>query len=101
MTIPEKLHILFKEYTVKRADNMRNEKGNMLYGEVDYVTQTITLNSAASEEQSKSTVLHEVVHALDELYIIGLKEKQVEKLGVALYMFIRDNPEMFREEVPG
>lgn len=101
MTIPEKLRILFKEYTVKRADNMRNEKGNMLYGEVDYVAQTITLNSAASEEQSKSTVLHEVVHALDELYIIGLKEKQVEKLGVALYMFIRDNPEMFREEVPG
>ena len=101
MTIPEKLRILFKEYDVKYADGMRNEKGDMLYGEVDYVKQTVTLNSAASDEQAKSTVLHEVIHALDELYIIGLKEKQVEKLGVAFYMFIRDNPDMFREEVAG
>ena len=34
---------------------------------------------------------------LDEVYIIGLKEKQVEKLGNARYMLKRDNPEMFKE----
>lgn len=31
------------------------------------------------------------------MYCIGLKEKQVEKLGNALYMLILDNSEMFGE----
>lgn len=39
--------------------------------------------------------LHELLHGLDEMYGIDLKEKQVEKLGNALYMLIKDNPKMF------
>lgn len=40
-------------------------------------------------------MLHEIVHALDEMYNIELEEKQVEKLGNALYMLQRDNPGLF------
>ena len=39
-----------------------------------------------------------MVHGIDELYNIGLKEKQVEKLAVGLYMLIQDNPDMFAED---
>lgn len=47
--------------------------------------------------KKKATLCHEIIHGLDDMYCIGLKEKQVEKLGNALYMLILDNSEMFGE----
>lgn len=98
MIIPDSVNILFKNYAVSYENTMRDEKGNTLYGQIDYIEQKITLNRAAKDEQAEATLLHEVIHGIDELYNIGLKEKQVEKLAVGLYMLIRDNPEMFAEE---
>lgn len=98
MIIPDSAQILYKKYTVGFDSNMRNDKGDLLYGQIDHIEQLITLNEAAGIEQQKATLMHEMVHGLDELYGIGLKEKQVEKLGVALYMLVRDNPGMFTEE---
>ena len=98
MIIPDSVNILFKKYTVRYDNNMRNDKGDLLYGQIDHIEQLITLNEDAGLEQQKATLMHEMVHGLDELYGIGLKEKQVEKLGVALYMLVRDNPGMFTEE---
>ena len=100
MIIPNSVNILFKNYAVGYENGMRNEKGEMLYGQIDYIEQTITLNKAAKDEQAEATLLHEVIHGIDELYNIGLKEKQVEKLAVGLYMLVRDNPDMFAEEKP-
>ena len=98
MIIPDSVNILFKKYTVCRDNNMRDDKGNLLYGQIDHIEQMITLNEDAGLEQQKATLMHEMVHGLDDLYSIGLKEKQVEKLGTALYMLVRDNPEMFAED---
>lgn len=98
MIIPDSAQILYKKYTVGFNSNMRNDKGDLLYGQIDHIEQLITLNEDAGIEQQKATLMHEMVHGLDELYGIGLKEKQVEKLGVALYMLVRDNPGMFTEE---
>ena len=98
MIIPDSAQILYKKYTVGFDSNMRNDKGDLLYGQIDHIEQLITLNEAAGIEQQKAILMHEMVHGLDELYGIGLKEKQVEKLGVALYMLVRDNPGMFTEE---
>lgn len=98
MIIPESVNLLFKKYTVCRDNNMRDDKGNLLYGQIDHIEQLITLNEDAGLEQQKATLMHEMVHGLDDLYSIGLKEKQVEKLGTALYMLVRDNPEMFAED---
>ncbi len=53
------------------------------------------LRADVLEEQQRATLCHEMLHGLDEMYSIGLKEKQIEKLGNALYMLIRDNPELF------
>ena len=100
MIIPESVSILFKKYTISHEKHMRNENGDQLYGQIDYMEQTITLNEAAGAEQQEATLVHEIIHGLDEMYDIGLKEKQVEKLGNAFYMLIRDNPEMFAEGKP-
>ncbi|WP_270396283.1 hypothetical protein [Mediterraneibacter massiliensis] len=99
MRIPEKVKILYKEYDVEEQGNLHNSGGD-LYGQIHYLPEKIFLNADSSNEQKKATLVHEIVHGLDEMYMIGLKEKQVEKLGNAIYMLIRDNPQVFeREEI--
>lgn len=92
--ITEKIKILYKEYSVEYQENLHDGAGE-LYGQIHYLPEKILLNPAASDEQQEATLIHEVLHGIDELYGIGLKEKQVEKLGNALYMLIKDNPKMF------
>lgn len=96
MRIPEKVKVLYKEYGISEQVNLHDEKGE-LFGQIHYLLQEIVLNADATEEQKKATLVHEIVHALDEMYGIGLKEKQVEKLGNAVYMLQKDNPGLFSE----
>lgn len=93
--IPGSVKILYKEYEIEEVDNLHDTDGE-LYGQIQYLPQKIHLNSGSSEEQKKATLIHEIMHGLDEMYNIGLGEKQIEKLGNAVYMLIKDNPEMFR-----
>lgn len=94
MQLPKKINILYKEYEVDMQENL-HDGGEELYGQIHYLLEKIFLNPASSEEQQKATLIHEVIHGLDDMYNIGLKEKQVEKLGNAIYVFVKDNPEMF------
>lgn len=96
MKIPGKIKVLYKEYTVEETANLHDNGGD-LYGQIHYLSEKIFLNVDASEEQKKSTLLHELIHALDEMYDIRLKEKQVKKLGNAFYMLQKDNTELFEK----
>lgn len=96
MKIPGKIKVLYKEYTVEETANLHDNGGD-LYGQIHYLPEKIFLNVDAKEEQKKSTLLHELIHAMDEIYSIGLEEKQVEKLGNAFYMLQKDNPELFEK----
>lgn len=96
MNIPKKVKVLYKEYTVEETVNLHDEAGD-LYGQIHYLPEKILLNADASEAQKKATLFHELVHAMDEIYNIGLEEKHIEKLGNALYMLQKDNPDLFAE----
>lgn len=96
MIIPEKVKVLYKEYSVIEEENLHDEKSD-LYGQIRYIEEVIALNTASSDEQKKATLVHELIHGIDEMYRIGLEEEQIEKLGNAVYMLIKDNKEMFKE----
>lgn len=95
MTIPENVKVLYKNYKVIEKENIHDVDSD-LYGQVLYLSEEILINKDASDPIKEATLIHEIIHALDEMYCIGLKEKQVEKLGNAIYMVIEDNPQMFR-----
>lgn len=99
MRIPDKVKILYKDYGIEEQNNLHNNCGD-LYGQIHYLPEKILLNSESSQEQKQATLIHEIIHGLDEMYCIGLKEKQVEKLGNAFYMLVRDNPQMFETASP-
>jgi transketolase C-terminal domain/subunit len=86
--------IAYKEYAVTMDKNI-HEGGAELYGCMDSKTETITLDADLSHEQKCATLLHECIHAMDDVYAIGLSEEQVVKLGTGLYLMLRDNPELY------
>ena len=89
--------IIFRR--IEEKSNLHDAGGD-LYGQIHYLPEKILLNSESSQEQKQATLIHEIIHGLDEMYCIGLKEKQVEKLGNAFYMLVRDNPQMFETASP-
>ena len=96
MKIPSEVKILHKNYAIEERECLVDGQDE-LYGQIHYLKEKILLNSMASYEQRKATILHEILHGLDEAYCIELEEKQVQKLGNALYTFIKDNPCLFAE----
>ena len=94
MIIPEKVKILYKNYAVREESNLHDNKSE-LYGIARYLEEEIVLNAGASLNQKKATLIHEIIHAIDEIYCVELSEGQVEKLGTGVFMLLRDNPDMF------
>ena len=90
MNIPKKIKALHLEYEVVEDRNI-HEGNTELFGQVQYIQQRILLNEETSYPRKCETLIHEAIHALDDVYNIGLEEKQVEQLGVALYNFLEDN----------
>lgn len=90
MNIPKKIKVLHLEYEVVEDRNI-HEGSTELLGQVQYIQQRILLNEEASHPRKRETLIHEVIHTLDDVYNIGLEEKQVEQLGVAFYNFLEDN----------
>ena len=97
MTLCEEVKVGYKYYIVNEEQNL-HESETELQGQIRFFEQEIALREDISEEAKEATLMHECLHALDEMYGIELSEEQVERLGNALYMFIEDNPQMFRGE---
>lgn len=97
MTLCGEVKVGYKHYKVKEEQNL-HESETELQGQIRYLEQEIALREDMTEESKEAALMHECLHALDEMYGIELSEEQVERLGNALYMFIEDNPQMFRGE---
>ena len=88
--VASRVHILHKNYTVSVCDNLHDEKSELL-GHINYLTQTIELRSDAGPDDKRVTLLHEILHGIDDVYELKLKERQVDLLAKALYQLLRDN----------
>lgn len=97
MTLCGEVKVGYKHYKVKEEQNLHESEAE-LQGQIRYLEQEMALREDMTEESKEATLMHECLHALDEMYGIELSEEQVERLGNALYMFIEDNPQMFRGE---
>jgi hypothetical protein len=78
-----------KEYVL---DGNQEACSGMAYLLQDRIEVAAKWNGVKVSEDSKGEAfIHEAIHHIDSKYSIGLKEKQVEKLGSGMYAFLRDN----------
>ena len=77
-----KVTILGKQYDVIEVSEARSG-GNL--GSASQSYQTIMVNKSIGKDQKKETLLHEVIHIIDQELKIGLSEENVCRLAVGLY----------------
>lgn len=96
MSLPKKVKIGWKEYKIleQPPDEALIDGGTICYGQVFYDRQEIYINKNYRKKHRKATLLHEVIHAIDEQYSIDLKEEQVVSLTHGLMSVLKDNPEI-------
>lgn len=60
-------------------------------GSMDPNTKQIVIKKGMSNKDTAYTFFHELIHAISDIYEIGLTETQVEKLEKVLYYILKPN----------
>lgn len=90
MKRPSKAKILGKVYAINYADGPPLEGDEC--GECDPTTQVLTVRTGQSLECEQDTVLHECLHAIENLQGLRLKHDDIVRLTTAIHALLRDNP---------
>ena len=77
------------------AKDLKVDGGTAL-GAYRYVNPAIWLNKAIHGQEYAHTLLHESLHALDKMYKIGLTERHIALLEVAIGDLIVNNPKLVK-----
>ena len=89
----DKIKIGWKEYDVVKIepDIKLSYSEETCYGEIDYNKEIIRLNNNFNINQQKCTLIHEVLHGIEDVFDIELGEEKVTRLANALYTVLKDN----------
>lgn len=100
MKIPEKVKIGGQIYDVIVTDKVEVGGRTTYSGAIMYSESTIELRDDLKGSYAEITFLHEILHGLFEFANFEFDDEEdiVERLSYALYMLIKDNPEMFEKE---
>lgn len=100
MNIPSSVRIVGTDYPITMESRLNNGE-KLAYGHIDYEQSQMQINPDYSRQQQEETFLHEVIHGIcDKLKIktVNDDEDVVDGLATGLYAFIKDNPDVFKEE---
>ena len=96
MRIPASVQISGIPYAVEVIPTKANALSTKFSASIDYEGQTIAIGEQASESM-KVSFWHEVIHGM--MNALGLDdhdEKLVEGMAHQMYLFVKDNPEVFQ-----
>ncbi len=93
MRIPDRLKAGPFVYLIERRDYIldRENEERSLFGHIDYATRRIEIATKYGPEQAEASFIHEIIHAIDDLFALGLEERQVDCLAKGFYMILQDN----------
>ena len=84
---PAHIRILGKRFSVEYGGDLKED----LVGECDTDGLKIRVKNDLPLETEQDTLLHEVLHAVDEMVDSKLKESQVKRLATGLLAVLKDN----------
>lgn len=88
------LKVGWKAYEVKfcPGPEVNKEGDGEVYGYHHGGTREILVSEAWPREQQQSTLIHELIHSVDQYAGMQLEEAQILALGNLLYEVWKDNP---------
>lgn len=93
----DSVRVIGKDFKILNYDI---EGDDINIGLVDVRAQVIKVLDTLNEDTYNETVLHESIHAIDELIGLKMSERQVHALSSCLFSFIRDN-KVFIKKIHG
>ena len=88
--LPTSVSFMGKTWKISE-ETMKKEFGKCYHRDLK-----ITLRKNQPQDHLLDTVMHELVHMIDLEMAIGLKEKQVARLGTGLAHTLKTNPQLRR-----
>lgn len=90
-------------YTVKVVETVEGDDGKAglkrgYWGLAHYPTGEIRITNELYEPKAVQTLLHEIIHILDDEYWFDRrdKERMIEQIGNGLYQVLVDNPALLK-----
>lgn len=91
--LPERVRVLGFDWTITSPDLELQQRGR--YGETHYLGFEIHVDSSQPLQRQRETLLHELIHAGCEQFLIGdddVSETQIRVVAHTLYQVFADNP---------
>lgn len=63
-------------------------------GEIDHNLQQIRIKPNRAPDETRETLLHEVIHGIGHATAVDLAEREVRAFARALYATLKDNPRL-------
>lgn len=84
--LPSSVKIAGITYQVREVEVVNKE--TYLFGEINYITQVIKIDSSLTQERKRQVLMHEIIHGV--LEVLGLDElnedeKVVQSISAILY----------------
>ena len=92
MTIPSSVVILGRVYNIDQKDFIDGD----LLGQCDSDALKITIKKNQPEILEADTLLHEILHAIDDAMQTKMKERQVDCAATGLLALFKDNPDFVK-----
>ena len=89
MKLPTKLRVLGHDILVKRVNVGLSMTRNI--GEYDADHAVITVKMGLETSVEDATILHEVIHAIDNTLNLDMSEEQVTGVAQGIFQFLADN----------
>jgi hypothetical protein len=87
--LPPKFRVLGRDLPVVWVSAEEMPKA---WGEYDYETQVVRVREGQQPAFEADTVLHELIHAIDDAMQLGMTERQVHCSATGLIALFKDNP---------
>jgi len=91
MKLPESVKVGPYTYEVRMVDDLcnANDKNEHIQGQITYSSRLIEIRT--DNQLPMKTLIHEAIHALEDMYGTELKEKHVRRFSNGIYAFLVDN----------
>ena len=93
MTVPKRIKILGRAYKVSEGDPSALT-GYPALGVTEHLDELIMVEDSLKESVKRSTLLHEVFHAVAFTQAHSMPEDAIEAMSYGLYRVMRDNPKL-------
>lgn len=95
MTKPKTIRVLGKEYRVEWDAVIDNPDPEAITtGDNLQPILRIRIHKGLALDEERETLIHELVHAVENQLDLPMSEKTVRRLSVGLYALLRDNPKL-------